>query len=77
MKEWTKDQDIAATIITIGTFMGMILVPVTLIGYLIAVVRRKKLNEIVPTWLIAANIVWMFVYLFYLIYVNGHHNPAA
>ena len=76
-KEWTKDQDIAATIITIGFFMGMIFVPLTLICYLIVVIRGKKLTTIVPSWLVVFNIVWLFVYLCYLILFNGHHNPPA
>ena len=77
IKEWTKDQDLAATIITIGTFMGMILVPATLICYLVVAFGKKKLNEIVPSWLVICNILWMFIYLFYLVFINGQHNPPA
>ena len=67
----------AATIITIGTFMGMILVPITLVCYLIVIFSKRKLNTIVPMWLVVANILWMFVYLFYLVLNNGQHNPPA
>ncbi|HET6996369.1 MAG TPA: hypothetical protein VFI06_15350, partial [Chitinophagaceae bacterium] len=71
IKDWIKEQDLASTIITIGTFMGMLLVPATLICYLAVLFTKRKLNTIVPGWLIACNIIWMFVYLFYLIFVNG------
>ena len=74
IKDWIKEQDLASTIITIGTFMGMLLVPATLICYLAVLFTKSKLNTIVPGWLIACNIVWMFVYLFYLIFVNGQGN---
>jgi len=77
IKEWAKDQDLVATIITIGTFMGMILVPVTLFCYLIVIFSKKKLNTIVPLWLVICNILWMFLYLFYLVFLNGQHNPQA
>src|ERR1700741_1497492 len=77
IKEWTKDQDLAGTIITIGTFMGMLLVPATLIAYLVVIIRGKKLTEVIPPWLITCNILWMFLYLFYLIFLNGQHNTAA
>ena len=77
IKEWTKDQDMTATIITIGTFMGMLLVPATLICYLIVIFRKRKLSEIVPLWLIICNILWMFLYLFYLVFINGQHNSPA
>jgi hypothetical protein len=79
IKPWTKDEDIAGTIIIIGMFMGMLIVPATLICYLIAVIRKKQLALIVPRWLIVCNIVWMFIYLIYLVLNNGngqHNTPA-
>ena len=77
IKEWIKEQNLAATIITMGTFMGMILVPVTLICYLVVIFSKRKLSTIVPVWLVVSNIVWMFVYLFFLVLSNGQHNPSA
>jgi len=77
IKQWIKEQDLAATIITMGTFMGMIIVPITLICYLVVVASKRKLNTIVPMWLVVSNIVWMFVYLFFLVLSNGQHNPPA
>ena len=75
--EWTKDQDLGGTIITMGTLMGMILVPATLIAYLIVIIRGKKLTAIVPLWLVACNILWLFVYLCYLIFLNGKSNHPS
>src|SRR5690349_10659269 len=79
IKPWIKDEDMVATIITIGTLMGMILVPVTLICYLVVIFSKRKLNTIVPVWLVVSNIVWMFVYMIYLVLNNGYgqHNPPA
>jgi hypothetical protein len=79
VKPWVKDEDIVATIVTIGTIMGMLTVPATLICYLIVILRKKQLALIVPRWLIVCNIVWMFVYLIYLVLNNGNgqHNPPA
>lgn len=77
IKQWIKEQDLAATIITMGTFMGMIIVPITLVCYLGVVLSKRKLNTIVPMWLVVSNIVWMFVYLFFLVLSNGQHNPPA
>jgi hypothetical protein len=77
IKDWIKEQDIAATIITLGTFMGIILVTVTLFCYLGVVLFRKKLTAIVPLWLVTCNILWMILYLFYLIFLNGQHNSPA
>lgn len=77
IKDWVKEQDLASTIIVMGTFMAMILVPTTLICYLGVVISKRKLSTIVPVWLVVSNIVWMIVYLFFLVLSNGQHNPAA
>lgn len=76
-RPWIGDQDLAATIITIGFFMGMLLVPAALLSYLLVLIRRRKLTEIVPAWLVAMNIVWLFLYLVYLIFLNGQSNHPA
>ena len=59
-----------STIITIGFFMGMIIVPVTLICYLVLWLARKKPATIVPRWLIIANILVLFILLGYIFYIN-------
>jgi hypothetical protein len=75
IKDWAKDQDIAATFITIGYFMGMIVVPGTLLCYLGVVIVRKQLP--VPLWLVISNILFLFILLFYIIFINGQHYPPA
>ena|SRR5436190_16571666 len=74
IKDWIKEPDLASTIIIIGFFIGMLLVPATLLCYLVVLFTKRKLNTIVPAWLIACNIVWLFVYLLYLIFLNGQSN---
>jgi hypothetical protein len=75
IKNWAGDAGLAATIIIIGYVMGAIIVPVTNICYLVVWVLRKKLRTIVPLWLIIANVLFLFVLLYYLSYINDHqHN---
>ena len=68
--DWVKDESMVSTIITIGFFMGMIIVPVTLICYLVLWLARKKPATIVPRWLIIANILVLFILLGYIFYIN-------
>lgn len=68
--DWVKDESMVSTIITIGFFMGMIIVPVTLICYLLLWLARKKPATIVPRWLIIANILVLFILLGYIFYIN-------
>ena len=68
--DWIKDESLVSTIITIGFFMGMIIVPVTLICYLVLWLFRKKPAMIVPRWLIVANIFVLLTLLGYIYYMN-------
>ncbi|MGQ0740544.1 MAG: hypothetical protein ACT4OJ_15955 [Bacteroidota bacterium] len=68
--DWIKDESLVSTIITIGFFMGMIIVPVTLLCYLVLWLARKKPASIVPPWLIAGNIIMMLCLLGYIFYAN-------
>jgi len=70
VKDWIRDESLVSTIITIGFFMGMVVVPVTLISYLVVWVAGKKPVSIVPRWLIIGNILVMLILLTYIIYIN-------
>lgn len=75
LKNWAKDQDIASTIIIIGYVIGMLVVPVTLLCYLVVLIARKKLP--VPLWLAICNTLFLFFLLFYIIFINGQHYPQT
>jgi len=75
--EWTRDQDIASTIITIGYFIGILVVPITMLCYLIVVIRKKNLVAAVPLWLIICNVLFLFILLIYIISINAQSNPQA
>ena len=72
--DWIKDESLVSTIITIGFFMGMIIVPITLISYLALWLIRKKLSAIVPRWLIIANFLVLLLLLGYIYYNNYLHD---
>ena len=70
MTGWIKDGNLESTIITIGFFMGMIIVPITLLCYIILWILGKKPAAIVPRWLIIGNIIVLFILLGYIFYIN-------
>ena len=70
MKDWIADESLVSTIITIGFFMGMIIVPVTLLCYLVLWIARKKPATIVPKWLIIGNMLFLLILLGYIYYIN-------
>ncbi len=74
---WTHEQHIIGTIATIGHFMGMLLVPLTLLCYIVVVILKRKLTDTVPVWLVISNIFFLFVLLLYIIINNGQNNHSA
>jgi heme/copper-type cytochrome/quinol oxidase subunit 4 len=71
VKEWTTDQSLVSTIVTIGFFMGLIVVPVTLLCYLFLWMAGKKPGSVVPKWIIAGNILALLILLGYIYYRNS------
>lgn len=59
-----------STIIIIGYFIGGIVIPFTNISYLVVFLIRKKLIDVVPRWLIIANILCLVLLIYYLFYIN-------
>ncbi len=74
ISDWAKDDDITSTIIIIGYFMGIIVVPVTNLCYLVVLFSRKKLTKYVPRWLAIANFIFLLLLLYYIFYMNDHPN---
>ena len=70
VKDWIRDESLVSTIITIGFFMGMIIVPVTLLCYLVLWLAGKKPASVVPRWLITGNVIMMIILLAYIVYIN-------
>lgn len=74
VKDWLDDKSLVSTIITIGFFMGMIIVPFTLLCYLFTWLAGKKPATVVPRWLIVCNIFFLLVYAGYVYYNNYIHT---
>lgn len=70
MTGWIKDGNIESTIITIGFFIGMVVVPITLLCYLVLWVSGKKVSALIPRWLIIANFFVLLILLTYIYYIN-------
>ncbi len=72
---WTKDEAISSTIIIIGFVIGLLVVPITLVCYLVVLVKKKIVP--VPLWLVISNIIFMFILLLYILFINvKDHHPS-
>jgi hypothetical protein len=68
--DWTKDQATISTIVMIGHVLGIIIVPFVLVSYLVLILMKKKPTLYIPLWLMIANLLFLFVLLFYIFYFN-------
>ena len=60
----------SSTIILIGVGMGLVVLPVTNLCYLGVIVLGKKLSGKVPLWLVVSNVLFLFILLYYIFYLN-------
>lgn len=70
IKDWAHDEAISSTIIIIGYFIGLLIVPVTNFCYLAVLVIKKKLTIYVPGWLVTANVFFLLILILYIFYFN-------
>ena len=70
IKDWTKDDAITSTIITIGYIMGLVIVPSVNLCYLVVLFVKRRISIYVPLWLIISNILFLFILIFYIFYLN-------
>ena len=70
LSNWVKEEQITSTIVILGYVMGFSLNPIVNLCYLVTgIISRKKL-AIVPLWLIVANVLFLVIDAFYLLYIN-------
>ena len=69
-RDWAQDDAITSTIIMIGYVMGLIVVPVVNLCYLAVLFVKRRLTKYIPMWLVVANILFLFILIFYIFYVN-------
>jgi uncharacterized membrane-anchored protein len=62
--EWLK------TLIIIGFVIGAVVLPLSLFCYLMLSLIGKKPGTVVPKWIVIANILFLFVLLSYIFYLN-------
>src|SRR5687767_3974248 len=65
---WMSEGSFLSTVVTIGFFMGTVIVILTCLCYLGVLIAGKK--NPVPRWLITANVFFLLLYMFFIFYWN-------
>jgi hypothetical protein len=67
---WMRDQNISGTIVIIGYVLVVLFNPLVNLCYLFLFLIRRKYWHVVPSWLITANILFLVMQIFYILYLN-------
>jgi hypothetical protein len=67
---WLTNPDITAIIAIIGYVMVVLFNPLVNLCYLVLFLVRKKFWAVVPLWLVTANILFLVMQIFYILYLN-------
>jgi hypothetical protein len=70
ISNWLPNQDLSGTIVIIGFFLVALFNPLVNLCYLVLFLFRKKITLYIPVWLITANILFLVMQLFYILYLN-------
>ncbi len=70
IRDWTGDDAVTSTIITIGFTLGLVIVPIVNLSYLLVLVVKRQLKAIVPIWLIIANFLFLCILIAYILFIN-------
>ena len=70
ISNWVHNQDLAGTVVIIGFFLVVLFNPLVNLCYLVLFLFRKKFWQVVPVWLITANILFLVMQIFYILYLN-------
>ena len=71
---WMPDETMVSTFVTIGYFMGMLIVPFTLLAYLLCWLFGKKPGRVVPRWLLLADGFALLLLIAYIMYANVYRT---
>lgn len=65
-----NNEPFSSMIINIGFGLGLIVVPITVLSYLGVSIAGKKVSAAVPRWLVWMNVLFLFVLIFFIFYIN-------
>ena len=72
LTKWISDEQLTSTILIIGYVIGFILNPLANFSYLVFGIFSRKSLIIIPAWLIVANVLFLVIDAFYILYINSH-----
>ena len=70
LTNWVQNETFTSMILILGYIFVFVLNPIVNLCYLIMILFRRKLTRYVPAWLVASNVLFLLIQLFYILYIN-------
>ena len=75
VSRWLTNPEVVSFIMLMGYMLVLLFSPLVNICYLVLLLLRKKFWLVVPAWLITANVLFLIMQIFYILYLNDtNHN---
>jgi hypothetical protein len=74
VSNWIKNLDVISIVLIVGYVLAFLFNPLVNLCYLVLAVLRKPFWHLVPHWLITANIFFLLMQVFYILYLNDTGN---
>jgi hypothetical protein len=75
ISRYITNETVVSTILIIGYFLVILFSPLVNLCYLVLFLLRKKFWHFIPSWLITANVMFLLMEIFYILYLNDLKAP--
>jgi hypothetical protein len=75
LTRWFQNPDAEAYVIIIGYFMVALINPLANFCALLVFFNKREKFALMPSWVVIANVVFLFLQIIYLLYLNGTKHP--
>ncbi|HEY0057707.1 MAG TPA: hypothetical protein VGB56_01145 [Flavisolibacter sp.] len=74
VSNWINNLDIISIVLLAGYVLALLFNPLVNLCYFVLALLRRRFWDVVPHWLITANIFFLLMQVFYILYLNDTGN---
>ena len=74
VSNWISNLDVISIVLLVGYVLALLFNPLINLCYLLLALLRRRFWDVVPNWLITANIFFLLMQVFYILYLNDTGN---
>ena len=74
VSNWINNLDVISIVLLVGYVLALLFNPLINLCYLLLALLRRRFWDVVPHWLITANIFFLLMQVFYILYLNDTGN---